>query len=66
MIGVHTNTARDVQIEADPGKMEPGADNAGKLVGIQRRAFRTTVAGNDQELRFAKARDGVGRMGILP
>ncbi len=65
VIGVHTNTARDVQIEADPGKMEPGADNAGKLVGIQRRAFRTAVAGNDQELRLAEARDRVGCMGIL-
>ena len=66
VIGIHTNTARDVQIEADPGKMEARANDPGKLVRIQRRPFRTAVAGNDQELRFAEARDCVCRMGILP
>src|ERR1700738_591747 len=25
VIWIHTNTARDVEIEADPGEMEPGA-----------------------------------------
>src|ERR1700733_6875717 len=65
VIGIDTNTARDVKIETDTGKMEARTNDTSELIRIQRRTFRAAVAGNDEELRFAEACDSIGCICIL-
>ncbi len=65
MIGVDTNTTRDVQVEADAGQMEASANHAGELLGVERCALAPTVESDDQKLSLAEACDRVSGMGIL-
>ncbi len=65
VIGKQAHTAGDVQVETDAGQMKAATHDTGQLLCIERRTLATAILGNDQELRFAETRNGVGSVCIL-